>query len=322
MMRAYGNVLVDTAATAIEVACAVEALDLKPPVLIKPNWGTVECFTEAKVLDWVLASVPKPAVVIESMGWARAKFILTGEKPGKRTRLGYRQDERWFLEYAGIDQVLAKYGVEYINLTEEVWANRTAEPASVQAAVESRFSPIHLPDLYEKVPSRLFDLRGGSLLSLAKYRLLMQPFIVSFSIKNLFGLIPGPGRGRYHGRANADLDESVLDINKIYRSLFNMAGIVEAIFSAGNTTDEFQQQEIARDKGLLLASRDPQDLDAFAAATAGVDPNNVSYLRLAASTFGSWHPDICDQARASGIKIFLLSALWVSMRCGAPHAHP
>ena len=31
-----------------------EVLDLSQPLLIKPNWGTGICFTEAKILDWTL----------------------------------------------------------------------------------------------------------------------------------------------------------------------------------------------------------------------------------------------------------------------------
>ena len=30
-------------------AAMISALNLKPPVLIKPNWGTVECFSEAEI---------------------------------------------------------------------------------------------------------------------------------------------------------------------------------------------------------------------------------------------------------------------------------
>jgi hypothetical protein len=32
----------------------LEVLDLSQPLLIKPNWGTSICFTEAKIVDWTL----------------------------------------------------------------------------------------------------------------------------------------------------------------------------------------------------------------------------------------------------------------------------
>ncbi|MDH5792594.1 MAG: hypothetical protein OEZ44_10455, partial [Candidatus Bathyarchaeota archaeon] len=57
----------------------IEGLDLRPPVIIKPNWGTSVCFTEAEILDWVLTAVDGDAVVVESYGWARTEeAVKTG----------------------------------------------------------------------------------------------------------------------------------------------------------------------------------------------------------------------------------------------------
>ena len=33
------------------IAAVVAALNLKPPVLIKPNWGTVECYSNTTIFD-------------------------------------------------------------------------------------------------------------------------------------------------------------------------------------------------------------------------------------------------------------------------------
>jgi hypothetical protein len=49
------------------------SLDLKPPVIVKPNWGTSNCFSEAEILDWVLEAVGGDALVVESYGWARCE---------------------------------------------------------------------------------------------------------------------------------------------------------------------------------------------------------------------------------------------------------
>ncbi|MFW9839185.1 MAG: hypothetical protein ACFFE7_16845, partial [Candidatus Thorarchaeota archaeon] len=35
----------------------IKQLDLKPPVVIKPNWGFSVVFTEADILDWTLAAI-------------------------------------------------------------------------------------------------------------------------------------------------------------------------------------------------------------------------------------------------------------------------
>ena len=51
----------------------IRKLDLKPPVIIKPNWGTSVCFTEAEIIDWTLEAIDGDAVVTESYGWARTE---------------------------------------------------------------------------------------------------------------------------------------------------------------------------------------------------------------------------------------------------------
>ncbi len=67
------KVIVGTAADPPKFAEIISQLNLVPPVLVKPNWGTVECYTEADVLDWALAAIPGEKIVIESHGWARSQ---------------------------------------------------------------------------------------------------------------------------------------------------------------------------------------------------------------------------------------------------------
>ena len=302
-MKNHGKVSIETELNAEKFAAMIGALNLKPPVLIKPNWGTVECFSEAEILDWTLAAIPGEKIVIESHGWARNEETLLQKDPVDLTKANLRKGDRWFLEYTGIDKVLEKHHVEYLNLTEEVWAGRTADPSLVKQAVEERFAPVQFEEQYAKVPERLYAMRGGSLLSLAKYKIVFYPLGVSLSIKNLFGLVPGPSRGKYHGEEHAFLDQSIVDINKIYRSLFSMKGIIEAVHSAGYLETEVEHTRTYPGCGKALASEDTVSLDAFAAAIGGRDPESVGHLRLAAQTFGAWDPQICADAAQSGIKI-------------------
>jgi len=53
----------------------------------------------------------------------------------------------------------------------------------------------------------------------------------SYTIKNLFGMIPDPLRPYWHGPKNSTIAQSIVDINKIYHSLFHMFGICEALFT-------------------------------------------------------------------------------------------
>ncbi len=302
-MNTYGNVLVESSLEAEKFAALVGALHLEPPVLIKPNWGTVECYTEAQILDWTLAAIPGEKIVIESHGWARNEETLLGKAPGGLTKANLRRGDRWFLEYSGIDRVLEKHHVAYLNLTEEIWAGRAADPALVRQAVEEKYAPVQFAELYGKVPARLFEMRGGTLLSLAKYKVVFYPLGMSLAIKNLFGLVPGPSRGKFHGKAHAHLDQSIVDINKIYRSLFRMKGLIEAVCTAGYLESEMERTRVCPGTGQALASEDPVTLDAFATALAGRDPQSVGHIRLAAQTFGAWDPRTCSDAQQSGIKI-------------------
>lgn len=302
-MKRYGKVSLETQVTAESFSALIIALNLKPPVLIKPNWGTVECFTEAQILDWTLAAIPGDKLVIESHGWARNEETLHQQASPGLTKTNLRQGDRWFLEHTGMDRVLAKHHVAYLNLTEEIWAGRAADPALIQAAVEAKFAPVEQKDLYAKVPARLYEMRGGSLLSLAKHKIVFYPLGVSLSIKNLFGLIPGPSRGKYHGKNDTLLDQSIVDINKIYRSLFSLKGIVEVVHSFGRLETATDRTHVYPGLGLAMASEDTVSLDAFAAFAGGRTPDSVGHLRLAAQTFGGWDPHIGEEVEQSGIQV-------------------
>ncbi len=298
-----GKVRIESAVNAETFAALIGALNLKPPVLIKPNWGTVECYSEADILDWTLAAIPGEKIVIESHGWARDEETLLQKSPARLTKAHLRKSDQWFQEYTGIRKVLEKHQVEYLNLTEEVWAGRAADPELIRQAVEEKYAPVQFEEMYAKVPARLYEMRGGSLLSLAKYKVVFYPLGMSLSIKNLFGLIPGPSRGKYHGAGHVFLDQSIVDINKIYRSLFSMSGVIEAVHSAGYLETEAERTRVSPGCGKAFASQDTVSLDAFATKLAGRDPQSVGHLRLAAQTFGGWDVQTCAEAEQSGIKV-------------------
>jgi uncharacterized protein (DUF362 family) len=303
-MANQSSVRVEIAADAEKFGALIRGLNLTPPVLVKPNWGTVECYTEADILDWTLAAIEGEKLVIESHGWARNEETLLGKPQGALTKANLRRGDRWFRESTGIQAVLEKHQVEFLNLTEEVWAGRTADPAQVRDLVEARFAPVAAEEMYARVPERLFALRGGSILSLTKHKLVFYPLGVSFSVKNLFGLVPGPSRGKYHGQDHVLLAQSIVDINKIYRSLFALKGVIEAVHIAGNHAVETERMETYPGSGQVFAGEDTLTLDAYAAALAGRDPNGIDHLRLAARTFGGWD----EQAVAAAVSASTVAA--------------
>jgi uncharacterized protein (DUF362 family) len=301
----FGKVVLEQSLDPYIYGKVVSELKLKPPVVIKPNWGTINNFTEAAVLDGVLGAIPGEKLVVESYGWARTRDALEGKGIGSCKRSDLRKSDEWFLEYSGVSGVLKKHEVEFLNVTEEVWGNRVADASEVRRAAE-KYPPVLFPEMYERVPQRLFDLRGGTFLSLAKYRLNHDPIAFSLSLKNLFGMIPGPGRAKYHGEGDRYLAQTIVDINKVYRGIFDVVGMVDGVLTAsiGRTAEEAIRPHTAKNKGILLGSRDCVTLDAAVATMERRNPSRIDYMALAAETFGSWDVASMEAAQHSGVKIF------------------
>lgn len=264
----------------------INALGLKPTVVIKPNWGFSVIFTEADILDWTLSAIDGEALVAESYGWARCKEAVEEKKYGSYGLDALRQADKWFLHYSGIDKVLKKHGVEYLNITEEVWAGRVVEHETISSIVEDAYSPLHKRSLASSVPQRLYDLSDGSLLSLSKLKFMGDDIVISLSLKNLFGMIPGPDRGEFHGEENRAMNPSIVDVNKIYHSLFKTKGVIEGVLTASRGMT--LEPQVFRNCGVLWTCEDLLELDAVVTSHVGLDPREVGYLNLAAQSFGDW----------------------------------
>jgi len=303
-MHKIGNVVVEESVDKESFIETIENLALKPPVIIKPNWGFSVCFTEATILDWVLSAVDGDALVVESYGWARTEDALKSEGWGSTEPEDLRDSDRWFLEYSGIGEVLKKHGVEFLNITEENWGGHTADPELIKDEVDRKHPPLELQNFYGFVPERLYEMRGSDLLSLAKVRVLEAPMHVSLAVKNFFGMIPGPSRGIYHGEKHSKLNQSIVDIYKVYDSLFNISGVVEAVLTASLRDPETLKWDTVENPGFLSVSNNPLELDAFVTALLGMDPHSVGYLRTAAETFGGWNEESVVRGLESEINIF------------------
>jgi uncharacterized protein (DUF362 family) len=146
-------------------------------------------------------------------------------------------------------------------------------------------------------------MRECGILSLAKVRILEEPIVVFLAVKNFFGMIPGPDRGKYHGKGHSRLDRSIVDIYKLYDSLFNIHAVVEAALTASLRDSGTMEWETLRDPGFVSASHDPLALDAYVTSLLGIDPHDVGYLELAAETFGGWDSEVFEPGLRSGITI-------------------
>jgi len=189
-------------------------------IVIKPNWVSTDPgdFTDADSLKMLLETLNSRIIVTESYCLLRSMNILkdgmsfsNGEKDvnWKWLRKGegwqwlienpdwnwfkrgghwnhLKEEDKAFRDKYGFTDLFSEFGVTYINVTEEVWNGRIADPNRVQQMVESQYKPVQQEKLYSMVPKVLYDLRGSTFISFARLKM-----YASFTFKNLFGMIPG-----------------------------------------------------------------------------------------------------------------------------------
>jgi len=274
----------------------VKSLELKTPVIIKPNWGTSLCYTEAQIIDWTLETIQGEALIVESYGWSRTQDMLETGKLGSKNKADLRKSDQWFLEYSGVGKVLKKHDVEFLNVSEEDWGKRIMDADTIRTIVEKKHQPVKDADFYSWIPEKLSELMGSDFLSLSKLRLGIQDIPASLSIKNLFGMIPRPSRWRYHGKNNCILDQSIVDIFKVYDSLFNIKGIIEAVFNHTDMDIEHNKMIIRKNMGFAAASKSPVSLDSVVMCLSGIEPYQA-HIKDAADTLGGWDTELIEKAK-------------------------
>ncbi len=283
-----------------EASRFIEDLNLgSQGVIIKPNWTSPDygnC-TDAKTLEWFLSRIPGRKYVVEGYIWARndnSRSISADNVDENRDWI--REQDRWFLRTSGIDKLLEKYDTPYINVTEEFWQGRAVPAEEIQAIVEAKYTPIEHRELYGTVPQKLYALRDLPLVSLAKIKYRFSPSLyATLSMKNLFGLIPDVDRHPYHGdEQDSGLSRSIMDINAIYRALFRVVGINEAIYQGQIMRDGgrykclWAEYDTIEDLGLALGSEDLLTLDAFTNRMVGIDPESLHLLQVGSEVLGAW----------------------------------
>jgi uncharacterized protein (DUF362 family) len=306
-------------------------------IIIKPNWTSnlLGDHTDAKTLRMFLETFDSKIVVTETYMIYRSMILL--EEGMNLTVEGKEVNWKWFLKGDGWnwlaenpdwdwfktsghwDQLkkedqafLDKYGftdlfkefdVTYINATEEVWKNRIADPAEVKKTVEKQFSPVYTEEVYSTVPNKLYDLRGNTFISLAKLKC-----YATYTMKNIFGMIPDPIRASWHGLKNTKINKSILDVNKVYHSLFNVYGIFEALKTTGVTHPKGKYEgiytgkyNIVENMNTIVFGRDLVSLDAT--INNLVDPRLRSRdrenrtIEIAEKEFGAYNRETVTEAR-------------------------
>ena len=265
----------------------IDELDIRgESFLIKPNWSNAKTYTSAKTLDLMFSTLNGDKTVIEGYTAWRNELntgpvpqdFITPRNAKKKWKWIKDQDE-WFLRHSGIGKVLERHRVEYVNITEEVWSGRVVAKEETKRVVEANFGSVKNQEMYGFVPEKVYRLRGHTLISLNMSRGTRE--MASLSTKNLFGLIPDPARyGKWHGPNDSLLPQSIVDINKVYRSLFKPCFWI----------NEIKQRE------LLVGSKNSVEADALTARILGVDPEKIGYLLLAAEVFGGYDEAVVEGA--------------------------
>lgn len=307
------RVIQDEVHTPKEFFDFMSSLQLKPPFIVKPNWIYADYghFTDPQILEWTLRFFNKlgEVVLVESYS-PRNSMSLPNFKPhpmlSETERKCLRESEEDFLSHTGTRKVLDDLGIEYVNVTEEVLDGRTADREIVKETVERKYPSVLREELYSFVPEKLYALRRGTFISLAKFKVFF-----TMCTKNMFGLIPeyvgyGERLETYHGEADKDLAQNIVDINKVYRSIFNVVGIVDGVNSltynmcandAKYKAAFGYRYDVLENKGLIYYGDNLSWLDAFIYLQCGKDPLKEPHLKLAAQTFGEWPLDLIAEAR-------------------------
>jgi hypothetical protein len=216
-----------------------------------------------------------------------------------------QKEDKAFLDENGFTDLLNEFDVTYINVTDEVWSGRIANPDEVKKIVESRFGPIKMDVIYNIIPRRLLDLRGSTFLSLARVKM-----YATFTLKNLFGMFPEPVRSWWHGKGESRYLDSVIDVNKVYHSLFNMYGVCEAFSSVSVPNDEGDydlqmppmRYNILEGQGFVAFGSNLVELDTvLLELTEGLilhdDKTNRQPILLAQDVFGAVNEDYVKEAK-------------------------
>jgi uncharacterized protein (DUF362 family) len=320
----FGDVILSRVRTSQELArLLIDPCFESETVIVKPNWFSPHPanFTDAETLRMLLEALDSKVVIVEAYTLEKQdgsmKFTVEGEEvdwkwimnhPGwdwateRRRWDEMRRQDRWFMDSHGFSDLFQEFGVEYINVTEEVWRGKVADPGVVREVVEGGFRPVFREELYAFLPEKLHELAGSTLVSFGKVKGIASTF-PSLTLKNMFGLIPDPLRSWWHGPKDEWLGDSIVDINKVYASFFRLYGICEAIKQVtishpeGKIEVPWGRYNIIGDLGVVALGGDLVSLDAVLCGLIGVDPEKVSYLQKGEKAFGDYDRSVVEKAK-------------------------
>ena len=291
--------------------------------IIKPNWFSPHTgnYTDAKTLRLLFEVLDGKIKVIESYTLEKQdgslKFIVDGHdvdwkwimehpdwdwiKEQKRWDQLRKQDN-WFLSEFGFKDLFSEFGVEYINITEEIWQGYSANSKNIKREVERKYTPVVNEKLYQMFPSKLLSYRDHVFINFGKIKGIKSKY-PSLTLKNMFGLIPDPLRSWWHGPEDRLLSQNIVDINKIYATFFDVYGLCEGIYSAvvsnpkGSIKVPWGNYDIIENLGFAAFSNHLVSLDALICRLIDIEPLEVGYIRKGEKVFGEFDKNVIQDVK-------------------------
>jgi len=324
-LHRLGSVTVDRVKTGRDLRKSLEGrLPESEVLLIKPNWYSPHPsnYTDADALRMVMEAVDAKVIVVEGYSMDRQDGSMSFTVDGEKVDWGWlmrnpgwewvkeedrwdqiRSQDRWFRDEHGFTDLFEEHGAEYVNVTEEIWRGSTVESRKVRKRVEERYPAVSTEEIYGFMPRRLAAHMGFPMVSLSRVKGCGGEY-PSLSLKNMFGLIPDPLRAWWHGPDNARLDQSIIDITKLYASYFNLYGVNEAVKTLIATDPEGEvkvpwgRYSVKPGHGLVAHGPNLLELDAVTCGLIDVDPGKVGYLQKGGEVFTTYGVDVVKRAEA------------------------
>jgi hypothetical protein len=208
-----------------------------------------------------------------------------------------RLDKR-FLDEKGFTNLFDEYSVEYVNVTDEIWSERTVDKDVVKTVVDEKYGSVTEQKVYEYMPEKLYKYRGSPLISLNKFKQ-----YATFTLKNMFGFLPDPIRCWWHGPQNRRMNQSIIDINKLYSTFFDIVGVQESL---GRTPINDPDGEISipgfkynLHEGLNIVGvgTDRVELDTIMCGLGNYPLSEAEYLKEADSILGNFKVEYYEKAK-------------------------
>jgi len=157
---------------------------------------------------------------------------------------------KYAFKFLGYEKLAQNYNVNLVNLSED-------KCDDVEVTVGEQLFRLMVP----------WTIRDADLrISIPKIKYTFEQIKLTCALKNIFGCNPYPKKFKYHSR----IEEVIVALNKVMK--FNLC-LVD-----GNIVSGAKPRRI----GLVMSSRDPVATDVAAAKIAGINPNSIRYLSLAA----------------------------------------